>query len=127
MELGALRIFPPFCTRDTTFVNSYLLPLQKRIYSKRNEFAPKGSKFFTFRDLFSEGRQKSDKVTFPEGVTMPPMRDMHRMPMILCCTEQKQQNLWKRLVLTKTIFFLLTPKTDQELTKCCNVNFRSET
>ena len=35
-------------------------PFWKRIYCKREEFAPKGSKFFLFRiDLFSEGKKKT--------------------------------------------------------------------
>ena len=71
----------PSCTRELIFVASCLLSwtaylfaflnrfvsLLKRIYSRRNEFAPKGSKlefaskgskFFSFRvDPFSEKRQ----------------------------------------------------------------------
>ena len=46
--------------RETTFMTSYMLfctlnPICKRVYSKRKEFAPRGSKFFPFRvDPFSD-------------------------------------------------------------------------
>ena len=52
-------------TRETTFVTFCLLfctsiPFWKRVYSKRKEFAPKGSKFFSFKvDSFPEGRQNN--------------------------------------------------------------------
>ena len=46
---------PPFCTRETTYIpqtNS----LQKKVYSRRKEFAPCGSKFFAFRvDPYQKG------------------------------------------------------------------------
>ena len=129
MELDALRIFPPFCTWDTTFVNSYLFPFRKGSTLKRKNLLPwwGANSLLLEETSFQKGDKKVTRLPSLKVSQCPLMRDMHRMPMILCCTEQKQQNLWKRLVLTKTIFFLLTPKTDQELTKCCNVNFSSET
>ena len=64
---------PVFFTRETTFVTSCLLSYAsasfwKWGYSKRKEFAPIGSKFFSFRvDLFLEGRQ----TPFKEYVVIP--------------------------------------------------------
>ena len=48
-------------------------PCWKRVYSKRKEFAPMGSKFFPFRvDPFSEGRQNNfDRVASPERYQFP--------------------------------------------------------
>ena len=67
----------PFFTRETTFVSACLLyctpnPFWKGVCSKRKEFAPKGSKFFSFRvGTLSEGRQKQfDRVTSPECVSV---------------------------------------------------------
>ena len=57
-ELGT----PPVLNREVTFVTSCLLSstpstLPKRVYSKKKEFAPRGSKSFSFRvDPFSEGK-----------------------------------------------------------------------
>ena len=45
-----LSYVPPCFTRDMTYFTSYLHtePLLKRVHSKRKEFAPIGSKFFSF-------------------------------------------------------------------------------
>ena len=51
---------------DFVFSFLHMKPLLKRVYSKRKEFAPKGSKFFPFRvDLFSEWRQKPFRQELP--------------------------------------------------------------
>ena len=43
-------------SREITFSKLFLLISEKGVYSKRKEFAPKGSKVFPFRvDPFSEG------------------------------------------------------------------------
>ena len=78
-----------FLTRETTFMTSYLLfsklnPFLKGVYSKSQEFAPKGGAFFgsggegggelfLFRqDPFSEkGKTCFEIVTSPEGVSDP--------------------------------------------------------
>ena len=55
-------IMDHFCKGDN-FFDFFLLsctytPFWKGVYSKRKEFAPKGSKFFPFRvEPFSEGRK----------------------------------------------------------------------
>ena len=42
-------------SRVITLSKLFLLPFEKRVYSKRKEFAPLGSKFFPFRvDLFQK-------------------------------------------------------------------------
>ena len=60
-----------FC--DFLYAFLYSNPLLKGVYSKRKEFAPKGSKFFPFRvDLISEGRKNTfDRFIFLEGVSVP--------------------------------------------------------
>ena len=66
-----------FCKGDN-FFDFFLLsctytPFWKGVYSKRKEFAPKGSKFFPFRvEPFSKGRQNNvDRATSPENVLTP--------------------------------------------------------
>ena len=61
-----------------TFLTSWLLsytslPFWKRVYSKRKEFIPLGSKFFPFRiDPFSEGGKINfDRVASHESVSVP--------------------------------------------------------
>ena len=55
--------FPPFYFYkggyfDSVFTSPHNNPFIKGVYSKRKEFAPRGSKFFPFRvDPFLEGRQ----------------------------------------------------------------------
>ena len=56
--------------RETTFVTCLLscipVPFLKEVSSKRNEFAPSGSKFFSFRgDPFSEGRH-NNRIVYRE-------------------------------------------------------------
>ena len=70
-------ILSPFFTRETIFVTSCLLswtgiPSQKEVYSKRKEFAPRGSKFFPFRvDPFEDGdRIHFDRTASPESVSI---------------------------------------------------------
>ena len=48
----------------------------KSVFSKRKEFAPKGSKFFPFRaDSFSEGKQCNfERVVLLESVSVPRKR-----------------------------------------------------
>ena len=78
-------IFSSFlCTRKRTFFEFLCFPAQcpfwKVVYSKRKEFAPKGSKFFPFRvDHFSEGSKffpfRVDH--FSEGSKFFPFRVAH--------------------------------------------------
>ena len=66
--LDTLGKFLPFLTRETTLVNSGLLscaqkPFRERVYFKRKEFAPIGSKFFPCKvDPF----QMEARLTFTE-------------------------------------------------------------
>ena len=68
--LGRFYTFPP---RETTFVASCLLSCitipfwKKRVYYKRKEFAPKGSKFFPFRvdPLLKEGKKQFWRSCLP--------------------------------------------------------------
>ena len=47
-------------------------PFLKGVHSKKEEFAPKGSKFFPFRvDQFSEGRKTILTVVSLESVSIP--------------------------------------------------------
>ena len=74
LSLRGLYTFGKFSTAftgDTILVTScfvflYMKPLLKRVYFKRKEFAPKGSKFFPFKvDLFSKGKQNNfDSISY---------------------------------------------------------------
>ena len=63
-----LVIFPPFVTSDMALMASCSLswiprPLRKEIDSEREEFAPKGSKFFPFTvDPFQKRQTNLDIV-----------------------------------------------------------------
>ena len=56
-----------------TTLSKRLLPLsEKRVYSKRKEFAPLGSKFFPFREgPFSEGTWYAEKQTESQKSYLP--------------------------------------------------------
>ena len=56
------------------FLFRYTKHFLKRVYSKRKEFAPTGSKFFPVRvDPFEEGKQNtSDRVIAPDSVPILP-------------------------------------------------------
>ena len=95
-RIGYLVDFVPFWTRETAFVVSCLLfgtkrPFWKGVDSKRKEFAPTGSKVFTFRlDPFLEGNTIST-VAFPEIVSIPrkapllqyPWKHLNSLPLVL--------------------------------------------
>ena len=59
--------FPPFCTRETTFLTSRLfseVPLLKTV--PRKEIVPTGSKFFHFRiKIFSRDKNSFERVASP--------------------------------------------------------------
>ena len=59
-------VFKRVTTCGFQFVFLHTNPFWKRVYSKRKEFAPQGSKFFPFRvDAISEERQKSFENYLP--------------------------------------------------------------
>ena len=63
-----------FCVFLFAFLhNKSLLKRVKWIYSKRKEFAPSGSKFFSFReDPYSEGSQNNfERFVSLENVSIP--------------------------------------------------------
>ena len=76
--LNTLGRFSVMLSRETIVVTSCLLscnpgPFWKGVYSRRKEFAPKGSKFFPCRvDSFQKGGKSIfDMVTSPESVSIP--------------------------------------------------------
>ena len=101
------HIFHQF-KRETSFLTlclSFLTPIPfwNRVYSKRKEFAPFGSKFFPLRvDPFSEGRQ-TGFVRFVSSECEPFSLKNHDLP---CVCLKYLAVIWPKLIQDFRLLFL---------------------